>query len=251
MSSLKHILQASRPTDVPSASSGVPPSPYPLLILLLWPIITILYGNAIHDQYAFIRQWTWSNLLWIALAFPFLLFQERVGLPSWHGKGIPVVKKWLIPAAIGLGFAILDVLVIKVIMHPEPYETLPPYLQPFPYSVFLYPSGALDIEIFYRLIPITLAAWAGKQWFSWKNGQKILWTVVILASFREPLEQLPGGPAWLIAYSFLSGLAMNLVQGICMVRYGFLSALAVRIGHYMLWHIGLGIYVQYVEHARL
>ena len=222
-----------------------------LSVLFLWPCITILYGAAIKEDYGFIRQWEWTNLLWISLAIPFLLLQEKAGLPAWNGRGIPAKRKWLVPAAVGLGFAILDVLVIKLIMHPEAYETLPPFLQPFPYSLFLYPSGALDIEIYYRLIPLTLVALAGMRWFSWETGQKILWLAVVLTSLREPLEQWPSGPVWLVAYSLLSGFAMNLFQGFCLVRYGFLGALAVRIGHYLLWHIGLGIYVQFVEHARV
>jgi hypothetical protein len=222
-----------------------------LSILFIWPLITIIYGAAIKDDYVFVRQWEWINLLWISLAIPFLLLQEKAGLPAWNGTGIRATQKWLLPAAIGLGFAMLDVLVIKVIMHPQVYETLPPFLQPFPYSLFLYPSGALDIEIFYRLIPLTLVALAGKRWLNPDSRQKILWAALILTALREPLEQWPSGPAWLVLYSLLSGFAMNLVQGICMVRYGSLSALAVRLGHYLLWHIGLGIYVQFVEHARV
>ena len=222
-----------------------------LLWLLAWPAATIIYGKAIHDDYAFIRQWDWKQMLWIGIAVPFLLFQEKAGLPDWLGTGIPRKSKWLWPALAGLGFAVLDILVIKVIMHPEPYDTLPPFLQPFPYSIFLYPSGALDIEIFYRLIPMTIAAWIGARWCSPKVAAGILWTVLILTSLREPLEQWPSGPAWFITYSLLSGFAMNLLQGICMIRFGFLSALLVRIGHYLLWHIGLGIYVQFIEHARV
>jgi hypothetical protein len=236
----------------PLANDKRLPGAIPLLaVLFTWPLITILYGGIIKNDYAFIRQWEWTNLLWISLAIPFLLLQEKAGLPAWNGRGIPATRKWLVPAAIGLGFAVLDVLVIKVMMHPEPYETLPPFLQPFPYSVFLYPSGALDIEIFYRLLPLTLVALACAKWAPGSTGQKMLWAAVVLSSLREPLEQWPSGPGWFVVYSVISGFAMNLFQGICMVRYGFLSALAVRLGHYLLWHIGLGMYVQFVEHARV
>jgi hypothetical protein len=222
-----------------------------MLWLLAWPTVTIIYGAAIADDYTFIRQWSWVNLAWIALAIPFLLMQERAGLPHWSGRGIPARQKWLLPALAGMGFGLLDVLVIKGIMHPEPYDTLPPFLQPFPYSIFLYPSGALDIEIFYRLIPITIAAWIGRKWFSPMAAKRILWTVVVLSSLREPLEQWPEGAPWFIAYSLLSGFGMNLLQGIYLVRYGFSSSLALRLGHYLVWHILLGIFVQFVEKAAL
>ena len=232
----------------PSAHRAWSPN---LLWLLAWPTATILYGAAIKDDYAFIRQWHWVNLAWVALAVPFLLVQEAVGLPHWCGRGLPARNKWLMPVLAGIGFGLLDVLVIKVFMHPEPYDTLPPFLQPFPYSLFLYSSGALDIEIFYRLIPITIAAWIGKRWCSANLAKGLLWTVVILSSLREPLEQWPSGSPWFIVYSLLSGFAMNLLQGICFVRYGFMSALSVRLGHYLVWHILLGVYVQFVEKATL
>lgn len=222
-----------------------------LLWLLAWPTATIIYGASIAGDYTFIRQWGWGNLAWIALAIPFLLVQEKAGLPHWLGRGMPASQKWLWPALAGIGFGLLDILVIKGIMHPEPYETLPPFLQPFPYSVFLYPSGALDVEIYYRLIPITLAAWIGTRWCTPKLARRILWTVVFLSALREPLEQWPSGAPWFIAYSLLTGFAMNLFQGFCMIRFGFMSSLAVRLGHYLVWHILLGVYVQFVEKATL
>jgi hypothetical protein len=222
-----------------------------LLWLLVWPLATILYGAAISDEYAFIRQWHWVNLAWVALAIPFLLVQEKAGLPHWYGRDLPTRKKWLVPVFVGIGFGLLDVLVIKGIMHPEPYDTMPPFLQPFPYSLFLYPSGALDIEIFYRLIPITIVSWIGTRWCSPKTAKSLLWAVVILSALREPLEQWPNGAPWFVAYSLLSGFAMNLLQGIFLLRYGFTSSLALRLGHYLVWHIGLGVYVQLVEKAAM
>jgi hypothetical protein len=43
---------------------------------------------------------------------------------------------------------------------------------------------------------------------------------------------------------------MNAWQYISYVRYGFAASLLVRLGHYSLWHIALGVYVQFIELAR-
>ena len=233
----------------------------PYLLLLGWPALTIVYGQSLQGQYRFLRQWSWENLAWIALAIPFLLAQERLRLPQGFGRGISAARKWLIPAAWGLGFGLLDIVIVRGLLHPEPYDTLPPYLQPFPYSILLFPSGALDVEIFYRLIPISVMAWILLRWgpptaslpVPEQGGSltTIQWLVIGLTSLREPLEQWPAGPAWFIAYSVGSGLAMNALQGYCFLRYGFSSALAVRLGHYLVWHILLGAWVQYVEKAAL
>ena len=48
-------------------------------------------------------------------------------------------------------------------------------------------------------------------------------------------------------YAFLSGFLMNYIQASYYLKAGFLSSLTLRLGHYLFWHIILGIYVQYVE----
>jgi hypothetical protein len=68
-----------------------------------------------------------------------------------------------------------------------------------------------------------------------------------LTSFREPLEQLPDGGLLIISYSFLTGFAMNYLQAIFYKKSGFLASLFLRLGHYLFWHILLGIYVEYFE----
>jgi hypothetical protein len=70
-----------------------------------------------------------------------------------------------------------------------------------------------------------------------------------LTSIREPLEQLPDGEYWFVGYSLITGLLMNYYQAVYFKKAGFLASLTVRLGHYLFWHILLGIYVQYVELA--
>jgi hypothetical protein len=132
-------------------------------------------------------------------------------------------------------------------MHPEPYPELPPFLQPFPYSIFLYFSGAFEIEVFYRLIPLTLVLLVGKWFAGGKYWNAFSWTAIVLTSLREPLEQLPNEEAWFVVYSLVTGFLMNFLQGIEFRKSGFLASLTVRLGHYVFWHILLGVYVEYFE----
>lgn len=210
-------------------------------------VIGILYGNAIKSDFHFLRIWEYPNILLLLAGVPFLFLQSRAALPNFLEEGISNRQRFLHPALIGVVFGILDVIVIKVLMHPEPYTELPPFLQPFPYSLFLYFSGAFEIEVFYRLIPLTLILLLGK----WVSGGKyfniFLWSALLLTSVREPLEQLPNGEAWFVAYSLLTGVLMNFFQALYFKRAGFWASLSVRLGHYLCWHILLGVYVQYVE----
>jgi hypothetical protein len=211
-------------------------------------ITTIIYGQALNKQGIQVRLWNWENMLWMLPLIPLAFLQKKAGLPAFSGnKNIVATLK--IPVLAGIVFGLLDVLVIKVLLHPEPYTSLPAFLQPFPYSIFLYTSGALDIELYYRLLPTTLfllvSGYVGKG----KYRKGIIIFLAVVTSLIEPIMQLPTGSIWLILYSFITGLAMNGIQFYFLIRSGFMAQLSVRLGHYLIWHILLGIYVQFIELA--
>jgi hypothetical protein len=210
-------------------------------------VIGIFYGNEIKDSFTFLRVWDYTNALLMLLGIPFVYLQSKANLPSFLEAGISNRQRFGYPLLIGIVFGVLDVLIIKILMHPEPYTELPPFLQPFPYSLFLYFSGAFEIEVFYRLIPLTLILLLGKWFEKGKFFNSFLWAGIILTSLREPLEQFPDGALWFVSYALLSGFIMNLLQAVFFTRSGFLASLTLRLGHYLIWHILLGVYVQYFE----
>ena len=164
-----------------------------------------LYGNAIRSNYSFLQVWDIQNVFLLLLGFPFLFLQTKAGLPNLWDAIVPNKQRLLSPAFIGAIFGILDNIVIKIILHPEPYTELSPFLQPFPYSGFLYSSGAFEIEVFYRLIPLTIILLVGKWVAKGKYFQACFWTGAVLTALREPLKQLPGEGKGLIIYSLITG----------------------------------------------
>lgn len=217
------------------------------LILLCVASVGIFYGNAIFPDFKFLRVWEFTNILILLIGVPFLFLQEKAKLPNFWQENITQKNRFLFPIAIGIVFGILDVLVFKSILHPEPYQELPPFAQPFPYSIFLYISGAFEVEVFYRLIPLTLILLFGSWYKSGKYYLTFFWAGAILTAVREPLEQLPDGNGLLLMYSLLTGFLMNFLQAIWYRKAGFLASLSIRMGHYLIWHIFLGIYIQYIE----
>lgn len=223
-----------------------------LIIYLAFMFIAflgIIYGNAIKTDYNNLRIWSYENILLLGIGIPFLFLQSKASLPDFLDSSVPNKKRFFYPLLIGVLFGLLDIIVIKLIQHPEPYTELPPFLQPFPYSLFLYFSGALEIEVFYRLIPLTVLLLIGKWTAGGKYFNYFMWTAIVLTSLREPLEQLPSGNTLLIIYSLLTGFLMNYFQAVYFKKAGFLASLTLRLGHYLCWHILLGVYVQYVELA--
>lgn len=216
-------------------------------LFILIAAVGIFYGNAIKSSHLFLRIWNYENLLLLFVGIPFLFLQSNASLPNFLEVGISNKQRLLKPILIGSVFGLLDIIVIKLLLHPEPYTELPPFLQPFPYSIFLYFSGALEIEVYYRLIPLTIISLLGKWILNGKYFYIFLWTGIILTSLREPLEQFPNGELWYISYALFTGFLMNFLQAIYLKNAGFLASITLRLGHYLFWHIFLGIYVQYFE----
>ena len=207
-------------------------------------IAGIFYGNALADSYKSLRIWSYSNILLLLAGVPFLFLQSKARLPDFWETHISNINRLVIPPLIGIVFGMLDVLVFKVILHPEPYPELPPFTQPFPYSVFLYFSGAVEVEVFYRLVPLTIILFIGNRFKGGKYFSAFFWTGSILTAVREPLEQLSQGGALIIIYVLISGFLMNFLQAIWYRKAGFPASLSLRLGHYLIWHILLGIYIE-------
>lgn len=215
-------------------------------ILIFVVITTIIYGNGIILSLPNIRIWNWDNLLLILPVLPLLFLQKNASLPT-----IDTINKkkngWLSTFGVGMIFGLIDLMVVKVIMHPEPYAEMPPFLQPFPYSIFLYSSGALDVELYYRMIPITVVLLLNQFYFKGQYRSGLIVALAIITSLIEPIQQFPSGALWFVIYATISGIAMNAWQFKSYIQYGFIASLAVRLGHYLVWHILLGVFVEFVE----
>lgn len=145
---------------------------------------------------------------------------------------------------IGLAFGLLDLIIIELILpHPVHQELPPPYTQPFPYSIFLYFSGALEIEVFYRLIPITLVLAIASRINNGRYLNAAFWIIAVLTALREPIEQFPNGPNWFVIYALVSGFTMNLLQAYYFRKQSFIASLSIRLSHYFVWHILNGILI--------
>jgi len=209
-------------------------------------LITLGLGRYLDSQgVANLRQFGWDGVglvalgtvgVWLAPCTGFAdLLDRRV--TNWQRLGRPLV--------VGLLFALADVLVFVGVVHPEPVTALMPFMQPFPYSILLYGSGALYVDVLYRLLPIPVLMWlVGRYALHNPRHTGLFWLLAGLSSLVEPLEQLITDSPALIAYSFASGYLMNLLQAYFFRKYGFLAGLMIRLGHYALWHVGFGLWVE-------
>lgn len=216
------------------------------LIFTAIAVIGIFYGKQIEPAYQGLRIWSFENIGLILIGLPFALLLPTAGLPNFTPAPLFSKKQILIPMMTGVLFGILDVITIEWMLPHAPHSSLPPYTQPFPYSLFLYFSGAFEIEVFYRLIPLSVLLLFFHRYKKGKYVEAAFYTGAILTSLREPLEQWPQGPVWFVVYAITTGVAMNFIQALLFRREGFISALSVRLGHYFIWHIANGVMIQYL-----
>ena len=223
---------------------------YCYLLLSLFFILTWWYGSILVQQGLVVRQVEMDAVLLYLAGIFLVMMQKRANLPTLLSKAVGNDYWLYYPVLWGILFGLADLLVFKVVLHPQPYTSLPPFLQPFPYSVLLYTQGAIHTEILYRLLPFTLLLLLLEFFHPSGATRRVgFWLIAILTSLAEPILQLPEEDLWVKVYSFVTGLAFNLLLAWFFRRAGFLAPLAMRLGHYLIWHILLGIYVEYAELA--
>jgi hypothetical protein len=216
-------------------------------VFLLMAIAGIFYGNSISSEFNNLRIWTYENIALLLIGLPFIFLQQHAGLPCIYNSENSLSNRLFKPLLIGILFGIADLIVIEFFLTATTHTSMPPYTQPFPYSLFLYSSGAFEIEVFYRLIPITLVLLIFSKIKKGAYQSQAFWVIAILTALREPIEQLPLDAVWwFIAYSVATGFAMNFIQAIYFRKFGWASSVYIRLGHYLVWHILNGIYIQYL-----
>ncbi len=215
-------------------------------VFMLIALAGIFYGNSISSEFVNLRIWTYENIALLLIGLPFVFLQQHAGLPLIYNSENSLSDRLFKPLLIGILFGIADLIVIEFFLTGTTHTSMPPYTQPFPYSLFLYSSGAFEIEVFYRLIPITLVLLIFSKIKKGAYQSQAFGVIAILTAIREPIEQLPSEAAWwFIAYSLVTGFGMNFIQAIYFKKFGWASSIYIRLGHYLVWHILNGIYIQY------
>ena len=117
----------------------------------------------------------------------------------------------------------------------------------FPYSVPFYFGGAIITNILYYLILIPIVVFlVSTKLLKGKSEDIVFWSIGILVALIEPLTN-PGinyitqhGAIGIPVLLFV--LFVNLLSVWFIRKYGFISAIFLRIGGYTVWHILYGFF---------
>ncbi|OGN98726.1 MAG: hypothetical protein A2Z71_06650 [Chloroflexi bacterium RBG_13_50_21] len=163
----------------------------------------------------------------------------RTGFADMWQKDITNLKRWLIPFLIGLGFGLLSII----------FDLLQPLgegsLIKFPASLVAYPLAGILEEIIFRLFLTTTIVWIISEILlrgRWKEA--VFWGTSIFLGIFYTLSQLnlyqnlAETLDILVLVQFFTMIAANFIVAAFLYRkYGFLAALSMRMGDYLLWHI--------------
>jgi hypothetical protein len=110
-----------------------------------------------------------------------------------------------------------------------------------PWSLLIYPGGAVIVECVYRLFPLPLLQWLIDGVLRRRRATApVFWSLAVLTSLLEPLSQDLdlAKYGWFVAVAgFGIDFLLNLAQAAVLRRHGFTAAIALRIAFYAVWHV--------------
>ena len=163
----------------------------------------------------------------------------RTGFAGMWQADISNKLRLVIPALAGVVIGVITI--ILDVIHPLGEESL----IKFPASLVAYPLAGILEEIIFRLFLTTLMVWIISNMLLRGRWQEpIFWLVNVFLGVFYTLSQLNlyqsifGTMDLLTVANFILVIAVYFILAAYFYRrYGFLAALSMRMGDYLVWHI--------------
>jgi hypothetical protein len=246
-------------TTLPSASSPLPvqaartprvSSSYVvwlglvLYLLLVKVIISAFLPRAFSDP-SQAGAFDWAPLgIFAALGLVGVWLSRKTGFPDAWDTHISNWRRLALPLLIGIGFAALyvvaDLLTGFTKLIAARHGVTQQYTDPVSMAL-IFTSVPYLVEVLYRLLIIPVLLLLISNLILRGRGQsQVFWVLAVLTSALEPLSQyidwrvLSGG---LLVFYVAELFAINFTQAAFFRKYGFLAAILVRVGFYLVWHV--------------
>ncbi len=186
----------------------------------------------------------WPSLIaFSVIGLAGVLLSERTGFPdAWSGR-ISSFRRLLLPVLVGMAWALIPIGMDRLTGYTRLVAARHGIAQQyvgFWQSLLGFSTGAILVEIVYRLMVIPLVLWlVSNLLFKKRRQATIFWILALLTSALEPLGQLSdltvmSGLPFIVLFS--QQYLFNLTQATFFRRYGFLASILVRVGFYFVWH---------------
>ncbi|HEY0528370.1 MAG TPA: hypothetical protein VGD02_06045 [Gemmatimonadaceae bacterium] len=209
------------------------------LVFVLLPVSYYLRDQA--------SAFAWPTLLGIILfGFAGLLLAPRAGFADMWDEHVSNTRRFALPVVDGIVYGLVTIVALDL-LNPSDVHIA------FPASILFYTYGGIFLEILLRLFGLTLLTWvlaavAGAVKLP-RSEEVGFWIANVVVSLYEPmpyiLEQLAktpprGDPGIWIHWAFEPLFLANLLTGYIYRRFGFLSAVVLRLSFYAVWHVAYG-----------
>jgi hypothetical protein len=212
-----------------------------VVIVILRLLISLFPSEQIASQMVNLTDTLSIGAIWL-VGWVGVFLAPRTGFAAMWQPDISNIKRFLIPFLIGVGFGLITIIF--------------DYIQPlgegslikFPASLVAYPLAGILEEIIFRLFLTTTLVWIiSNMLFSGRWQEGVFWGVAVFLGVFYTLSQLSlyqslmGTIDLFILAEFFIVIAANFIVAAFLYRkYGFLAAISMRIGDYLLWHIFWG-----------
>jgi hypothetical protein len=195
------------------------------------------------------QQSSWPDIIIAAVAgWIGVILSSKTGFPEMWEARISSKDRFWIPAFVGLGMGI--VMVLSDLVHPLGREAQ----TRFPDSLVVFSLAGITEEIIIHLFLTTLLVWlvAGVM-LKGRYQEPVFWTVAAgggvlywLGQINAVITYFPDQFSIAFAVQMFIIIFVTITAGAYLFRKGgFLAALSLRYGFYLVWHIiwggGIGL----------
>lgn len=190
---------------------------------------------------------------WIAMGVMGLIgvwLSMRTGFPNAWDSKISNRQRLVIPIITGLLLGTLflatDLVTGLSRLQQEKFD-IPATDIAFPASIFVYSSGAIFLEVVFRLFTIPLLLGIAYLFIRGSKAREAaFWILAVLTSLIEPLTQSAGTqvlPPLALGFVLFQQFGTNMIQAAFFRKYGFVAAILVRVAFYIPFH-GIGAFLK-------
>jgi len=209
-----------------------------IVIVILRLLISIFPPDQIASQMVNLTDSLSIGAIW-AVGWVGVYLAPGTGFAGMWQKDISNIKRFLEPGLIGVGIGLLSIGFDLV--QPLGGESL----IKFPASLVAYPLGGILEEIIFRLFLTTTLVWIFSNVLLRGKWQEVVfWVVNVFLGVFYTLSQLiqyqslVGTIDFLVLARFFVVIAVYFLLAAYYYRkYGFLAAISMHLGDYLVWHI--------------
>jgi membrane protease YdiL (CAAX protease family) len=209
-----------------------------IVIIILRLLINLFPSGQTASQIINLTDTLSIGVIWL-IGWVGVYLAPGTGFTGMWQKGVSQRKRFLEPALVGMSIGLLSV--VLDLIQPLASEEL----VGIPASLVAYPLAGIIEEIVFRLFLTTTLVWIFSNMLLRGNWQELIfWAVNVFLGVFYTLSQLAqyenlfaSVDLWMVAHFFIMIALYFILAAFYYRRYGFLAAISMSMGNYLVWHI--------------